>query len=87
MLGFLPPVLRGAIAFVLLAINTLFWCTLLFAFALVKLVLPFQPVRKRIDPILNGIATLWVACNSGWMRLTQNTRWDVQGIDGLPYKG
>jgi 1-acyl-sn-glycerol-3-phosphate acyltransferase len=75
------------IAFLLLAINTLFWCTLLFAFALVKLVLPFQPVRKRIDPILNGIATLWVACNSGWMRLTQNTRWDVQGIDGLPYAG
>ena len=30
MLGFLPPVLRGAIAFVLLALNTLFWCTLLF---------------------------------------------------------
>jgi 1-acyl-sn-glycerol-3-phosphate acyltransferase len=87
MLGFLPPVLRGVIAFLLLAINTLFWCTLLFAFALVKLVLPFQPVRKRIDPILNGIATLWVACNSGWMRLTQNTRWDVQGIDGLPYAG
>jgi len=87
MLGFLPPVLRGAIAFVLLAINTLFWCTLLFAFALVKLVLPFQPVRKRIDPVLNGIATLWVACNSGWMRLTQKTRWDVQGIEGLPYEG
>jgi 1-acyl-sn-glycerol-3-phosphate acyltransferase len=87
MLGFLPPVVRGAIAFVLLAINTLFWCTLLFAFALVKLVLPFQPVRKRVDPILNGIATLWVACNSGWMRLTQNTRWDVQGIEGLPYEG
>ena len=38
MLGVLPPVLRGAIAFLLLAINTLFWCTLLFAFALVKLV-------------------------------------------------
>ena len=87
MLGFLPPVVRGAIAFVLLAINTLFWCTLLFAFALAKLVLPFQPVRKRVDPILNGIATLWVACNSGWMRLTQNTRWDVQGVEGLPYEG
>ena len=87
MLGFLPPVVRGAIAFLLLAINTLFWCTLLFAFALVKLALPFPSVRKRIDPILNGIATLWVACNSGWMRLTQKTRWDVQGIDGLPYEG
>ena len=87
MLGFLPSVLRGAIAFTLLAINTLFWCTLLFAFALVKLVLPSRAVRRRIDPVLNGIATLWVACNSGWMRLTQKTRWDVQGIEELPYEG
>ena len=41
MLAFLPPVVRGAIAFVLLVLNTLFWCALLFVFSLVKLVLPF----------------------------------------------
>jgi len=87
MLGFLPHVVRGAIAFVLLMLNTLFWCTLLLALALVKLALPFQAVRKRIDPVLNGIATLWIACNSGWTRLTQDTRWDVQGLEGLPYEG
>ena len=87
MLAFLPAALRGAIAFTLLAVNTLFWCLLLFACALVKLVLPFKAVRVRIDPVLNSIATCWVACNSGWMRLTQRTRWDVQGIDRLPYEG
>jgi hypothetical protein len=57
MLGFLPPVVRGVIALLLLVLNTLFWCTLLFALALVKLVLPFQAVRARIDPLLNAIAT------------------------------
>ncbi|ROZ78280.1 acyltransferase [Ramlibacter sp. WS9] len=87
MLAFLPPFLRGVIAFTLLAANTLFWCALLFACALLKLVLPFQAVRVRIDPVLNAIATCWIACNSGWMRLTQKTRWDVQGIAGLPYDG
>ncbi|MEO8654941.1 MAG: acetyltransferase, partial [Ramlibacter sp.] len=87
MLGFLPPILRGVIALALLALNTLFWCLLLFAFSLVKLVLPFATVRKRIDPVLNGIATLWIACNSGWMRLTQRTVWDVQGVDALRYEG
>jgi 1-acyl-sn-glycerol-3-phosphate acyltransferase len=87
MLGFLPPFLRGIIALFLLALNTLFWCLLLFAFSLVKLVLPFPAVRRQIDPVLNGIATLWIACNSGWMRLTQRTRWEVQGIESLRYQG
>ena len=36
MLGFLPPVVRGVIALTLLVINTLFWCALLLALALVK---------------------------------------------------
>jgi 1-acyl-sn-glycerol-3-phosphate acyltransferase len=87
MLNFLPKTLVGVIASVLLTLNIVFWCLILFAFALLKLVLPFKPVRVMIDPILNAIATNWISCNSGWMRLTQKTRWDVQGIDGLPYKG
>ena len=87
MLSFLSPAVRGVIALVLLVLNTLFWCTLLFAFSLVKLVLPLRAVRLRIDPVLNAIATLWIACNSGWMRLTQATTWDVQGVDGLRYAG
>ena len=87
MLGFLPPALRGAIALLLLVVNTLFWCALLFALSLVKLLLPLRAVRLRIDPALNAIATAWIACNSGWMALTQRTRWDVQGIAELRYAG
>ena len=87
MLSFLPPVLRGVIAALLLALNTLFWCTPLFALALLKLVLPFRGVRLALDPAIHGIATRWIAGNSAWMRLTQPTRSDVAGIDGLPYAG
>ena len=87
MLGFLPPFLRGCLALVLLMLNMLFWCVLLLAAALVKLVLPFHAVRVRIDPVLNRIASLWIACNSGWMRLTQRTAWDVQGAGELRYEG
>ena len=53
MLGFLPPVVRGVIAFLLLLINTLFWCSILLTLALVRLVLPFKAVRVRIGPVLN----------------------------------
>ena len=83
MLRFLPPLGRGIVAAILLGINTLFWCGLLFAFALVKLVLPFKPVRAAFDPWLNAIATGWIAGNSGWMRLTQSTHWDVAGLGDL----
>ncbi len=82
-----PATVRGVVAFLLLAANTLFWCTLLFALALVKLALPFARVRTAIDPALNGIATRWIAGNSGWMRLTQRTVWDVEGLDGFAYRG
>lgn len=87
MLRFLPPLAKGILAFVLLVLNTLFWCTLLFALALLKLALPFAAVRRHIDPALNTIATAWVACNSGWMRLTQATAWDIEGVADLKYQG
>lgn len=87
MLRFLPPLPKGILAFLLLVINTLFWCALLFVLALLKLVLPFAFLRQAIDPALNAIATAWIACNSAWMRLTQETRWDVQGVEGLAYRG
>jgi hypothetical protein len=87
MLGFLPPTVRGVIALLLLALNTLFWCALLFTLALVKLALPVDAVQRRIGPLLNAIATLWVACNSAWMRLTQRTAWDVSGAADLHYEG
>ncbi|MED5621967.1 acyltransferase [Ideonella sp. BN130291] len=78
---------RGCAAFLLLLLNSVFWCSLLFICASVKLLLPFTAVRRLIDPVLNAIATSWIACNTGWMRLTQRTRWDVQGVDTLQRDG
>lgn len=85
MLRFLPAVLRGAIAVMLLVLNTLFWCPVLFLFALVKLLLPFPAVRRRIDPLLNGIASCWISGNSAWMALVQRVSWDVEGVQSLRY--
>jgi 1-acyl-sn-glycerol-3-phosphate acyltransferase len=87
MLSFLPPVVRGVLAALLLTVNTLFWCLPLFLLALVKLLLPFRAVRSLVDPALNALATSWIACNSGWMSLTQATRWDVAGLDQLEQGG
>ena len=83
----LPPFLRGVLAAALLGINTLFWCGLLFALAIVKVAVPAKRVRVVIDRALNGIATRWVAGNSAWRRATQRTQWDVAGFDDLPHGG
>jgi 1-acyl-sn-glycerol-3-phosphate acyltransferase len=78
--------LRGTVALLALLVNTLLWCSVLFVLALVRLALPFKAVRRVLDPWLNAVATTWVAGNSAWMRLTQRTEWDVQGLDALTYE-
>ena len=79
----LPAPLRGLTAASLLAVNTLFWVPILLLFALLKLLVPGKSMRLWVDPVLLRIAEAWIAGNSGWMRLTQATVWDVQGLEGL----
>ncbi|MBL8390256.1 MAG: acyltransferase [Candidatus Accumulibacter sp.] len=87
MLNFLPPPLVGLLAFLLLTLNSLFWVPILLLLALLKLLLPWGTARLCLDPLLVRVAEAWIACNSGWMALTQDTDWDVQGIDGLQRRG
>ncbi|MBL8395509.1 MAG: acyltransferase [Candidatus Accumulibacter sp.] len=87
MLNFLPAPLIGLVAFLLLALNSLFWVPVLLLLALLKLVLPLHSVHLRLDPLLVRIAEAWIACNSGWMALTQRAQWDVQGVAGLDRRG
>lgn len=79
--------IRGLFAALLLGLNTALWCTLLFVLALVRLLLPFAAVRRALDPWLNRVAGAWIAGNSGWMRLTQPTVWDVDGLQDLAHDG
>jgi 1-acyl-sn-glycerol-3-phosphate acyltransferase len=59
---------------------------ILLVFAIVRLILPVKKVRLLIDPVLVAIAETWISGNSGWMKLTQRTEWDVDGIAGLDPK-
>jgi len=85
MFNFLPSPVVGLIATVLMVANVLFWVPILLFFALLKLIIPVRKMQLLIDPILLHIAEAWIAGNSGWMRLTQRTAWDVQGIENLNY--
>ncbi len=81
------PLIKGIIASLLLAINTIFWSIPLFAFTLIKIVIPFDFVRKPITKLLSLIAEAWIYCNSGWMFLTQAMDWKVEAPQNLSRQG
>lgn len=86
MLSFLPHAVRGALATLLLILNTLICFSVLFPIAMIKL-LPIPALQALCTRALIRIAELWMLCNSGWMRLSGNTEWDVQGLSQLDYDG
>ncbi len=75
MLSFLPAPLRGSLAALLLALNTLFWCWPLFALSLLKLALPVPAVQRSLRFGMHWIAESWIAMNSFWMDLVRPIRW------------
>lgn len=87
MLRALPAPLIGVLAFALLSLNSLFWVPPLLLLAVVKLLLPFTAVRAQLDRALVWIAEAWISGNGVWMGLTQNTYWDVRGVEGLDTHG
>ncbi len=86
-LAFLPTFIRGLISMTVLALNTLGGCLALLPLALVKLILPVRAVRRKIDPMLHGIARIWIAINGVWIRLVHDMRWTVRGVEGLRRDG
>ncbi len=87
MLNFLPSKVIGVIASLLLVINILFWVIILFVFSIPKILIPWPPLLKVINKILQWIGENWIAGNSEWMWLTQKTQWDVQGAENLNRNG
>jgi len=78
--------LKAVFASLVLVLNILFHITFLLPLSLVKLVLPFRPVRLVIDAVLNAIAESWIGVNKFWMNTVGRTRWQVQGVDQLRYR-
>jgi 1-acyl-sn-glycerol-3-phosphate acyltransferase len=83
----MPSLLTGIVASALLALNTVVLVPLLLLVALLRLLLPVPALRDQLTLLATGIANRWISGNSAWMRLTQRTEWDVQGLGGLNAQG
>ena len=79
--------LKGALAAFAVGLNVVVIFAAMIPFALVKLVVPARPVRRICDRALTAIAIQWVAFNDLIIAAVGNTRWDVQGLDGLHRQG
>lgn len=83
MFAFLPAPVRGALAFLLFVLNTMFWCTPLYLALLLKLAIPRPGWREYCARWLVRIAEAWIGGNNAIIDLTQRIDWDVAGLDGL----
>ena len=84
MLDFLPAALRGVIASLLLALNTILLCSFLFCVALVK-VLPFALTQRLAGWLMSHTHEAWISINKGWMNLVRRTRWHISGLQAVSY--
>ncbi len=85
-MDFLPAPLRGVIASLLLALNTIVCCTPLFVVAIFKLCLPFPAAQRVTDWLMSHIHEAWIANNNHWMNLIGHTRWHLSGLERLDYE-
>jgi 1-acyl-sn-glycerol-3-phosphate acyltransferase len=79
----LLQLIKGVLTTLTLVLNTVIGCSLMLPVALVKLLVPWRPMRVLCDRWINGVASSWIAVNSAWMTTVGSTVWDVQGLEGL----
>lgn len=70
----------GSIVGVLYTLNTLFWFVPIFMLGVVKLLLPFQLLRRVLDPIVNYCASSWITVNGWTQSLFTPVKMHIQGI-------
>ena len=74
--------LRGILAVLFMATNTVVWALMCFAMAIVRVLLPRQDWRTRWAARMNVIIDGWVSCNRAMFRALLPTRFDVRGDQG-----
>lgn len=85
MLRFLPGPVVGSIAFLLIVVNTLFWCMPLYVVAFARWLSPNR-LKRALTQTMSTIANGWIGCNNLTLDLTQALTIEVTGLDGLDRK-
>jgi 1-acyl-sn-glycerol-3-phosphate acyltransferase len=86
-LSLVPAFVRAPCVALIISASTLLHCVPLFAFALLKFLVPLRRVRRRLSRVLIVIAESWIGVNDLTLRLFSHIVWEVHGETGLDYQG
>jgi 1-acyl-sn-glycerol-3-phosphate acyltransferase len=78
---------RGVLTFAVLTLNTVFWFVPVLVTAVIKLVLPFAPVRRVLSGWLMVMAENWIAGNAITLRGSGTSNWRPTGAESLHPEG
>tara|TARA_B100001250_G_C19688240_1_gene739065 strand:+ start:269 stop:1129 length:861 start_codon:yes stop_codon:yes gene_type:complete len=76
-------VLVGITAFILVLLNTLFWCIFLLSFAVLKLLFPLESWKTFFTKLIIWIGECWIFCNKTWINLLHRPKWKINGFQKL----
>ena len=86
MLKSLSSSLLGGISLLILSLNTIFWCLILFIFAFIKLITFTAKTRQQFSKLLILIGRAWINSNSFFFELVLKVKFDIQGLEHLSPK-
>lgn len=87
MLSFLPAPLKGALAFLLICLNTIILVPALMLLTLLKLLFPILTWQKWMTAGCIVVAEVWQANNRRTVELVNPIQVDLMGAEGLHYHG
>lgn len=79
--------LKGAVALLIIGLNTIVLSTLVCIGGLFRFVAPTKKLRARMRHWLASLVELWTAINNAVLSLYRGMHWDVQVPDPLDYQG
>ncbi len=79
----LPGPVRGGVCFLLIVVNTVFWMLPLFAFGILKFLIPAPPIRKIMNAAVTFVCRVWNMGNDKIFDFLVPVHWDIQGVERL----
>jgi 1-acyl-sn-glycerol-3-phosphate acyltransferase len=70
----------GIISSLALLIHTVFLGVFLYAFILLRIILPARQAQQLANPVITAIASLWLAGILWWLNHVHRVQWDIRGL-------
>ncbi|MES3039094.1 MAG: acyltransferase [Bdellovibrionota bacterium] len=81
MLSFLPHWFTGTISSILFALNTFFWCLVLYVFAFFKVISPTKKMKAWWTALMIRMGENWISFNNFQLALVAPTKFEITGFN------